>query len=85
MSMRNTTVYSSDVGLSVCSTILNATMLTISMRIFFVMLSMSPLAMASVVALENLSGSLKVCSQVEVGVALLALMLGDYVKKCRTM
>ena len=84
MSMRDTTVYS-DVGLLVCSSILNATMLTISMRIFFVMFVMSPLAMVSVVALENLSGSLKVCSQVEVGVALLALMLGDYVKKCGTM
>ena len=84
MSIRDTALYSSDVGLSVCSSILNAIMLTISMRTFFVM---PPFSRASVVARENLSGSLKVCTQVEdvLVIALMALLLGDYVKKYRTM
>ena len=55
-------VYSSDVGLLVCSSILYAIMFTISTRTFLVM---PPFSMDFVVGRENLSGSLKVCSQVE--------------------
>ena len=46
----------------------------------------APFSRASVVACENLSGSLKVCTQVKdvLVIALMALLLGDYVKKYRT-